>query len=82
MLSRLTDSGQDDGVSEAVARLIDDAPAAPVSGWDFARASRRIVKSSLPWDFTALPPNHARGRGAAGEPGRASPSCMVTHPYD
>ena len=47
--------GQDSGVRETVTRLLDEAAAAPLVGWDFAWASGRIATvTPLPWDFTAL----------------------------
>ena len=47
--------GQDGGVRETVTRLLDEAAAAPVAGWDFAWASGRIATvTPLPWDFTEL----------------------------
>ena len=47
--------GQDGGVRETVTRLLDEAAAAPLVGWDFAWASGRIATvTPLPWDFTAL----------------------------
>ena len=58
--------GQDGGVRETVTRLIDEAAAAPVVGWDFAWASGRITPvTPLPWDFTALATGALRTATAA-----------------
>ena len=47
-------------------RLLDEAAAAPVAGWDFAWASGRIATViPLPWDFTALAAGALRSATAA-----------------
>lgn len=51
---------------EAIARLLDEAAAAPVAGWDFAWASGRIATvNPLPWDYTALAAGALRSATAA-----------------
>jgi SAM-dependent methyltransferase len=52
-------------MSEAVARLLDEAAAAPVSGWDFAWAAGRIAWGPVPWGFTELAAEGLRTAAAA-----------------
>jgi SAM-dependent methyltransferase len=61
----MADSGQDDGVSEAVARLLDEAASAPVSGWDFAWTAGRIAWGTVPWNFAELAAEGLRAAAAA-----------------
>jgi SAM-dependent methyltransferase len=37
-----------------VDRLLAEAAAEPLSGWDFSRLADRVVSDPLPWDYTAL----------------------------
>ncbi len=37
-----------------VDRLLTEAAAEPLSGWDFARLAGRVVSDPLPWDYVAL----------------------------
>jgi len=37
-----------------VDRLLAEAAAEPLSGWDFSRLAGRAVSDPLPWDYVAL----------------------------
>ena len=53
-------------MSEVVARLLDEAAAAPATGWDFAWGSGRITTiSPLPWDFRTLAADALRAAAVA-----------------
>jgi SAM-dependent methyltransferase len=41
-------------MEQAVAKLLDEAAAAPLKGWDFSWSAGRITISPLPWDYAAL----------------------------
>ena len=46
-----------------VDRLLAEAAAEPLSGWDFSRLAGRVVSDPLPWDYAALA-GEAAGRAA------------------
>jgi len=46
--------------SDEVDRLIAEAAAVPLSGWDFSRLVGRVVSDPLPWDYAALAGSAAR----------------------
>jgi SAM-dependent methyltransferase len=73
--------GQDGGVRETVTRLLDEAAAAPVAGWDFAWASGRITTvTPLPWDFTELAASALRSATTAVDMGTGGGEFLDTFP--
>ncbi len=67
-------------MGQRVARLLDEAADAPVTGWDFSWADGRITASPLPWDYTALAGEALRAASVALDTGTGGGEFLARFP--